>query len=294
MPLLSSAVLTLKPRAILLLAALTFGVQADAQYITGEEQPLRPDPIPAGQHTVQQPAEAPVAGKKNKKTQKKGEQPAAAEQPLPSTDNLEAYTAAQIVEQAQLEAAAKQEAAQKAAEQAAQAEAAAKAAAEQAAQAEAAAQNAVQDAQAVVQNGDNSVADPPAQGADSGEVPGVEAPQDDADNVALLPVERLTPPPPPTETVIVEQAIYRCPQGKGYIYVDADAKKGRGRCTLYRAAKTEEVPVGSQPEKPLPGGSASCSGTLNYKGNTYLFRDGMPCPIPDNIFRRLTPAASSH
>lgn len=287
MPPSSSAVLTPKPRAILLLAALTFGVQAGAQYITGEEQPLRPDPIPAG-HTVQQPAEPPAAGKKNKKAQKKGEQPAAAEQPLPSAENLEAYTAAQIVEQAQLEAAAKQEAAQKAAEQAAQAEAAAKAAAEQAA-----AQNAVQDAQAVVQNGDNQVAETPAQGADSGEVPSVEAPQDDADNVALLPVERLTPPPPPTETVIVEQAIYRCPQGKGYIYVDADAKKGRGRCTLYRAAKTEEVPVGSQPEKPLPGGSASCSGTINYKGNTYLFRDGMPCPIPDNIFRRLTPAASS-
>ena len=72
-----------KPRVILLLVALTLGVQAGAQYITGEEQPLRPDPIPAGQHTVQQPAEAPVAGKKNKKTQKKGEQPAAAEQPLP-------------------------------------------------------------------------------------------------------------------------------------------------------------------------------------------------------------------
>ena len=287
----SSAVLTPKPRAILLLAALTFGVQADAQYITGEEQPLRPDPIPAG-HTVQQSAEAPVAGKKNKKTQKKGEQPVAAEQPLPSADNLEAYTAAQIVEQAQLEAAAKQEAAQKAAEQAAQAEATAKAAAEQAAQAEAAAQNTVQDAQAVVQNGDNQTAEVPAQGADSGEIP-VEAPQDDADNIALLPVERLTPPPPPTETVIVEQAIYRCPQGKGYIYVDADARKGRGRCTLYRAAKTEEVPVGSQPEKPLSGGSTSCSGTINYKGNTYLFRDGMPCPIPDNIFRRLTPAASS-
>ena len=287
----SSAVLTPKPRAILLLAALTFGVQADAQYITGEEQPLRPDPTPAG-HTVQHPAETPAAGKKNKKTQKKGEQPAAAEQPLPSAENLEAYTAAQIVEQAQLEAAAKQEAAQKAAEQAAEAEAAAKVAAEQAAQAEAAAKNAVQDAQAVVQNGDNPVAEVPAQGADGGEIP-VEAPQDDADNIALLPVERLTPPPPPTETVIVEQAIYRCPQGKGYIYVDADAKKGRGRCTLYRAAKTEEVPIGSQPEKPLSGGSTSCSGTLNYKGNTYLFRDGIPCPIPDNIFRRLTPAASS-
>ena len=282
----SSAVLTPKLRAIFLLAALTFGVQADAQYITGEEQPLRPDPIPAG-HTVQQPAEPPATGKKNKKTQKKGEQPAAAEQPLPSTDNLEAYTAAQIVEQAQLEAAAKQEAAQKAAEQAAQAQAAAKAAAEQAA-----AQSAVQDTQVSAQNGDNQTAEAPAQGADSGEIP-VGVPQDDTDNIALLPVERLTPPPPPTETVIVEQAIYRCPQGKGYIYVDADARKGRGRCTLYRAAKTEEVPIGSQPEKSLSGGSTSCSGTINYKGNTYLFRDGIPCPIPDNIFRRLTPAASS-
>jgi hypothetical protein len=284
-------VLTPKLRAIFLLAALTFGVQADAQYITGEEQPLRPDPIPAG-HTVQQPAEPPATGKKNKKTQKKGEQPAAAEQPLPSTDNLEAYTAAQIVEQAQLEAAAKQEAAQKAAEQAAQAQAAAKAAAEQAAQAQAAAQSAVQDTQVSAQNGDNQTAEAPAQGADSGEIP-VGVPQDDTDNIALLPVERLTPPPPPTETVIVEQAIYRCPQGKGYIYVDADARKGRGRCTLYRAAKTEEVPIGSQPEKSLSGGSTSCSGTINYKGNTYLFRDGIPCPIPDNIFRRLTPAASS-
>ena len=287
----SSAVLTPKLRAIFLLAALTFGVQAGAQYITGEEQPLRPDPIPAG-HTVQQPAEPPATDKKNKKTQKKGEQPAAAEQPLPSTDNLEAYTAAQIVEQAQLEAAAKQEAAQKAAEQAAQAQAAAKAAAEQAAQAQAAAQSAVQDTQVSAQNGDNQTAEAPAQGADSGEIP-VGVPQDDTDNIALLPVERLTPPPPPTETVIVEQAIYRCPQGKGYIYVDADARKGRGRCTLYRAAKTEEVPIGSQPEKSLSGGSTSCSGTINYKGNTYLFRDGIPCPIPDNIFRRLTPAASS-
>ena len=287
----SSAVLTPKLRAIFLLAALTFGVQAGAQYITGEEQPLRPDPIPAG-HTVQQPAEPPATDKKNKKTQKKGEQPAAAEQPLPSTDNLEAYTAAQIVEQAQLEAAAKQEAAQKAAEQAPQAQAAAKAAAEQAAQAQAAAQSAVQDTQVSAQNGDNQTAEAPAQGADSGEIP-VGVPQDDTDNIALLPVERLTPPPPPTETVIVEQAIYRCPQGKGYIYVDADARKGRGRCTLYRAAKTEEVPIGSQPEKSLSGGSTSCSGTINYKGNTYLFRDGIPCPIPDNIFRRLTPAASS-
>ena len=281
-------------RAILLLAALTFGGQTNAQYITGEEQPLRPQPAPAG-HTTQQAAAAPAENAapadKPQKPQK-NKQNAAAEQTLPSADNLEAYTAAQIVEQAQAEAAAKQEAAKAAAEQAAQAEAAAKTAAEQAAKAAAAAETAAHEAQNAAPGSDTQTAALPAQNADSGALPEGEA-SDDAGNIALLPVERLTPPPPPTETVIVEQAIYRCPQGKGYIYVDADAKKGRGRCTLYRAAKTEEVPVGSQPEKPLPGGSASCSGTINYKGNTYLFRDGMPCPIPDNIFRRLTPAASS-
>ena len=268
-----------KPRTILLLAALTLGGQTNAQYITGEEQPLRPPPAPAGP-TTQQAAAAPsenaAPADKPQKPQK-NKQNAAAEQTLPSADNLEAYTAAQIVEQAQAEAAAKQEAAKAAAEQAAQAEAAAKTAAEQAAKAAAAAETAAHE----------------AQNADSGALPEGEA-SDDAGNIALLPVERLTPPPPPTETIIVEQAIYRCPHGKDYIYVDADAKKGRSKCTLYRAAKTAEVPVGSQPEKSLPGGSASCSGTLNYKGNTYLFRDGMPCPIPDNIFRRLTPAASSH
>ena len=284
-----------KPRTILLLAALTLGGQTNAQYITGEEQPLRPQPAPAG-HTTQQAAAAPsenaAPADKPQKPQK-NKQNAAAEQTLPSADNLEAYTAAQIVEQAQAEAAAKQEAAKAAAEQAAQAEAAAKTAAEQAAKAAAAAETAAHEAQNAAPGSDSQTAALPAQNTDSGALPEGEPPPDDAENIALLPVERLTPPPPPTETIIVEQAIYRCPHGKDYIYVDADAKKGRSKCTLYRAAKTAEVPVGSQPEKPLPGGSAGCSGTLNYKGNTYLFREGMPCPIPDNIFRRLTPAASS-
>ena len=284
-----------KPRTILLLAALTLGGQINAQYITGEEQPLRPQPAPAG-HTTQQAAAAPsenaAPADKPQKPQK-NKQNAAAEQTLPSADNLEAYTAAQIVEQAQAEAAAKQEAAKAAAEQAAQAEAAAKTAAEQAAKAAAAAETAAHEAQNAAPGSDSQTAALPAQNTDSGALPEGEPPPDDAENIALLPVERLTPPPPPTETIIVEQAIYRCPHGKDYIYVDADAKKGRSKCTLYRAAKTAEVPVGSQPEKPLPGGSAGCSGTLNYKGNTYLFREGMPCPIPDNIFRRLTPAASS-
>ena len=119
------------------------------------------------------------------------------------------------------------------------------------------------------------------------------------DNVALLPVEKLSPPPEPpvqTETVVVEQAIYRCPKGKSYIYVDADKRKGYSRCTLFRAEKTEEVPVGSSPSTAAPtgGNPNNCSGTLQYKGSTYLFMEHQPCPIPDSVFQRLTPAATSH
>jgi len=117
-------------------------------------------------------------------------------------------------------------------------------------------------------------------------------------NVALLPVEKLSPPPEPpvqTETVVVEQAIYRCPKGKSYIYVDADKRKGYSRCTLFRAEKTEEVPVGSSPSTAAPtgGNPNNCSGTLQYKGSTYLFMEHQPCPIPDSVFQRLTPAATS-
>jgi len=117
-------------------------------------------------------------------------------------------------------------------------------------------------------------------------------------NVALLPVEKLSPPPEPpvqTETVVVEQAIYRCPKGKSYIYVDADKRKGYNRCTLFRAEKTEEVPVGSAPTTAAPtsGNPNNCSGTLQYKGSTYLFMEHQPCPIPDSVFQRLTPAATS-
>ena len=62
------------------------------------------------------------------------------------------------------------------------------------------------------------------------------------------------------------------------------------------AEKTEEVPVGSAPASaaPVSGNPNNCSGTLQYKGSTYLFMEHQPCPIPDSIFQRLTPAATSH
>ncbi|MFC2504465.1 MAG: hypothetical protein ACFN4D_10560, partial [Cardiobacterium sp.] len=188
---------------------------------------------------------------------------------------IDAYTAAQIVAQAQAASAAKE------------AEAAATTA--PANQNEAHGDSATEAAAApAAESATTAAADVPTDAQTSGD-----------DNVALLPVEKLSPPPeppPPTETVVVEQAIYRCPKGKSYIYVDADKRKGYSRCTLFRAEKTEEVPVGSAPASvaPVSGNPNNCSGTLQYKGSTYLFQEHQPCPIPDSVFQRLTPAATSH
>ena len=261
----SSAVSRTKTRlGLIALAALLIagGSIAWAQYATGSEEAVRPEPPPAGKIT-QQPAEnsdtaaAPAA---NKKTEKP------AEEKLPGAgDDLDAYAAAQIVAQAQAANAAKEAAAAPSPEPAA--------------------------ASAAGQGGET-----PAPAATSEGETATDEHSDD--NVALLPVEKLSPPPEPpvqTETVVVEQAIYRCPKGKSYIYVDADKRKGYSRCTLFRAEKTEEVPVGSSPSTAAPtgGNPNNCSGTLQYKGSTYLFMEHPPCPIPDSVFQRLTPAATS-
>ena len=261
----SSAVSKTKTRlGLIALAALLIagGSIAWAQYATGSEEAVRPEPPPAGKIT-QQPAEnsdtaaAPAA---NKKTEKP------AEEKLPGAgDDLDAYAAAQIVAQAQAANAAKEAAAAPSPEPAA---------------ASAAGQGGETPAPAVTSEGETATD------------------EHSDDNVALLPAEKLSPPPEPpvqTETVVVEQAIYRCPKGKSYIYVDADKRKGYSRCTLFRAEKTEEVPVGSSPSTAAPtgGNPNNCSGTLQYKGSTYLFMEHQPCPIPDSVFQRLTPAATS-
>lgn len=261
----SSAVSRTKTRlGLIALAALLIagGSIAWAQYATGSEEAVRPEPPPAGKIT-QQPAEnsdtaaAPAVNKKNEKP---------AEEKLPGAgDDLDAYAAAQIVAQAQAANAAKEAAAAPSPEPAA---------------ASAAGQGGETPAPAVTSEGETATD------------------EHSDDNVALLPVEKLSPPPEPpvqTETVVVEQAIYRCPKGKSYIYVDADKRKGYSRCTLFRAEKTEEVPVGSSPSTAAPtgGNPNNCSGTLQYKGSTYLFMEHQPCPIPDSVFQRLTPAATS-
>ena len=258
----SSAVSRTKTALVAVLAlAAHIGGNVQAQYANGEEVPLRPEPPAAGK-IVQQPAENTATAANNKK---------AAEEKLPGAgDDLDAYAAAQIVAQAQETHAAKETAAATSSP----------AAADETGAASAAGQGGETPAPAVTSEGETATD------------------EHSDDNVALLPVEKLSPPPEPpvqTETVVVEQAIYRCPKGKSYIYVDADKRKGYSRCTLFRAEKTEEVPVGSSPSTAAPtgGNPNNCSGTLQYKGSTYLFMEHQPCPIPDSVFQRLTPAATS-
>lgn len=264
--------------ACLLALAVLLGGSAQAQYANGEEAPVRPEP-PAAGSIHQEPADDAAQASAEpaaKKGDKKAVQPAATPaENLPTGDNIDAYTAAQIVAQAQAASAAKE------------AEAAATTA--PANQNEAHGDSATEAAAApAAESATTAAADVPTDAQTSGD-----------DNVALLPVEKLSPPPeppPPTETVVVEQAIYRCPKGKSYIYVDGEKRKGYSRCTLFRAEKTEEVPVGSAPASvaPVSGNPNNCSGTLQYKGSTYLFQEHQPCPIPDSVFQRLTPAATSH
>ena len=258
----SSAVSRTKTALVAVLAlAAHIGGNVQAQYVNGEEIPLRPEPPAAGK-IVQQPAKK------------------AAEEPLPGAgDDLDAYAAAQIVAQAQETHAAKEAAAATQNTETAAATSS-PAAADETGAASAAGQGGETPAPAVTSEGETAID------------------EHSDDNVALLPVEKLSPPPEPpvqTETVVVEQAIYRCPKGKSYIYVDADKRKGYSRCTLFRAEKTEEVPVGSSPSTAAPtgGNPNNCSGTLQYKGSTYLFMEHQPCPIPDSVFQRLTPAATS-
>ena len=260
----SSAVSRTKTALVAVLAlAAHIGSNVQAQYVNGEEIPLRPEPPAAGK-IVQQPAENTATAANNKK---------AAEEKLPGAgDDLDAYAAAQIV--AQVEAAAATQNAEIAAATSSPA------AADENGATSAAGQGGETPAPAVTSEGETAID------------------EHSDDNVALLPVEKLSPPPEPpvqTETVVVEQAIYRCPKGKSYIYVDADKRKGYSRCTLFRAEKTEEVPVGSSPSTAAPtgGNPNNCSGTLQYKGSTYLFMEHQPCPIPDSVFQRLTPAATS-
>ena len=263
--------------ACLLALAALLGGSAQAQYANGEEAPVRPEP-PAAGSIHQEPADDAAqanAEPATKKGDKKAAKPAATPaENLPTGDNIDAYTAAQIVAQAQAASAAKE------------AEAAATTAPANPGEAPAHGDSATEATAA--ESATTAAADVPTDAQTSGD-----------DNVALLPVEKLSPPPeppPPTETVVVEQAIYRCPKGKSYIYVDGEKRKGYSRCTLFRAEKTEEVPVGSSPSTAAPtgGNPNNCSGTLQYKGSTYLFMEHQPCPIPDSIFQRLTPAATSH
>lgn len=111
------------------------------------------------------------------------------------------------------------------------------------------------------------------------------APVEDSDPPVLLPIEKLTPPV--SETVIVEHAIYRCENGNGVVFVDAESKKQFSKCTLFRAEKTADI-VLPPPQAPA-NSEKSCSGALIYQGKTYIFSADEPCPIPADVFLQRQP-----
>lgn len=110
---------------------------------------------------------------------------------------------------------------------------------------------------------------------------------DETNSPALLPVEKLTPPQPLSETVVVEHAVYRCEKGNGLVFVDEDNKKKFSKCSLFKAEKTAEVPLLPQPSRQMS--DDSCSGRLRYRGNTYIFYANEPCPIPTEVFLQRLP-----
>lgn len=96
--------------------------------------------------------------------------------------------------------------------------------------------------------------------------------------------------------------IYRCRKGDSEVYAD-DKNHYRFRdCRLIRRARPEAAakPAQSDPAKP-PNDTAhaqnrspdpkapSCSGTILYRGSTYIFNDSEPCPIPQAVFRARKP-----
>ena len=97
--------------ACLLALVVLLGGSAQAQYANGEEAPVRPEP-PAAGSIHQEPADDAAqasAEPATKKGDKKAAKPAATPaENLPTGDNIDAYTAAQIVAQAQAASAAKE------------------------------------------------------------------------------------------------------------------------------------------------------------------------------------------
>lgn len=106
--------------------------------------------------------------------------------------------------------------------------------------------------------------------------------------------------------------IYRCRDNNGRdVYVDADYKHRYRLCTLIHQAPSvtaSNAPVSSAENAPIhaPLPSAlptlmaaetslptACAGAIRYQGNTYLFSENEPCPIPASVFALRTPLEAS-
>lgn len=91
-------------------------------------------------------------------------------------------------------------------------------------------------------------------------------------------------PDPTAEMELVTRGIYQClDQGK-VVFVDEESRNKYSKCSQIRAPHYQRIDERfTEPQR------ASCSGAITYQGNTYIFNDQEPCPIPEAIFKARKP-----
>lgn len=117
--------------------------------------------------------------------------------------------------------------------------------------------------------------------------------------------------------------VYRCKKGTTEVYADDENKHKFSQCILVRRgtanqrqtrnSNNQSPPVVADPAllpqsqhivprttpsnnamnpvelAPAVATPATCSGAVLYKGNTYIFNENEPCPIPDSVFSTRRP-----
>lgn len=92
---------------------------------------------------------------------------------------------------------------------------------------------------------------------------------------------------PTAKTIVTIRRIYQCRDGELYVFADEENKHKFTECSIIREQETTTVVEPEVSVEPLL--LDACSGVLRYQGNTYVFAEDQPCPIPQDIWHSLTP-----
>lgn len=90
-----------------------------------------------------------------------------------------------------------------------------------------------------------------------------------------------------SETVIIARRIYQCRNGNTFVFADDENKHKYNHCQIIREQQTAQIPKTTNEPAIIP--ADTCSGMIKFRGNTYLFDENKPCPIPADFFGMLTP-----